>query len=60
MTLLKRDLQEINWSFVTGNNNVNLSFETFLQLFYSTLDSIKKSTRKEEKIKSKPRVNKSD
>ena len=52
----KRDLQEINWNFATENNNIDLGFETFFRLFNKTLDRhapIKKSTRKEEKIKSK-------
>ena len=53
----KRDLKEINWNFVTENNDIDLGFETFFRLFNKILDRhapIKKSTRKEEKIKSKP------
>ena len=53
----KRDVQEINWNFATENNDIDKGFETFFRLFNKTLDRhapIKKSTRKEEKIKSKP------
>ena len=41
---------------------IDLGFETFFQLFNKTLDRrapIKKSTKKEEKIKSKPWITKS-
>ena len=57
----KRNLQEINWKFATENNDVDLGFEKFFRLFNKTLDrhaSIKKSTRKEEKIKSKHWISK--
>ena len=57
----KRDLQEINWNFATENNDIDLGFETFFRLFNKTLDRhapIKKSTKKEEKIKSKPWITK--
>ena len=57
----KKDLQEINWNFATENSDVDLGFETFFRLFNKALDRhapIKKSTRKEEKIKSKPWITK--
>ena len=57
----KRDLQEINWSFATENNDIDLGFETFFRLFNKALDRhapIKKSTTKEEKIKSKSWITK--
>ena len=53
----KKYLQEINWNFATENSDVDLGFQTFFRLFNKALDRhapIKKSTRKEEKIKSKP------
>ena len=57
----KKDLQEINWNFATENNDIDLGFETFFRLFNKTLDRyapIKKPTKKEEKIKSKPWITK--
>ena len=47
--------------FFTENNDVNLGFETLLQLFHSILDRhilINKSKRKEEKFKSRSCVTK--
>ena len=61
MDYFKRYLQEINWNFATENSNVDLRFETFFRHFNKTLDRhapIKKSTRKEQKIKSKPWITK--
>ena len=49
------------FSFFIENNDENLGFETFLQLFQSILDRhipIKKWKRKKENIKSKPWVTK--
>ena len=57
----KRALKEINWNFATENNDIDLNFETFFRLFNKTLDRnapVKKSTKKEEKIKSKPWITK--
>ena len=34
----KTELCELNWSFVTENNDINLSFETFLRFINKTLD----------------------
>ena len=45
----------------TENNDIDLGFETFFRLFNKTLDRhgpTKKSTRKKEKIKSKPWITK--
>ena len=61
MESFKIDLQGIDWTFVTQNNDVNLGFEAFLQLFNTTLDKhapVKEFTRKEEKDKLKPWVTK--
>ena len=57
----KKDLQEINWNFATENNDIGLGFETFFRIFNKTVNRhapIKKSTRKEEKIKSKAWITK--
>ena len=54
-------MQEINWNFATENSDVDLGFETFFCIFNKALDRhapIKKSTRKEKKIKSKPWITK--
>ena len=54
----------IDWTFATQNNDVNLGFEGFLQLFNTTLDEnkmnspINEFTKKEEKDKLKPWVTK--
>ena len=48
----KIDLQDIDWTFATHNNDAELDFEAFLRLFNTALDShapIKEPT-KEEKI----------
>ena len=57
MESFKIDLQGIDWTFATQNNDVNLGFEAFLWLFNTTLDKhalIKEFTKKEEKDKLKP------
>ena len=54
-------IQGIDWIFATHNDNVNLGFEAFLQLFNTTLDKnapIKEFTKIEEKDKLKPWVTK--
>ena len=38
MDSFKIDLQGIDWTFATKNNDVNLGFETFLRLFNTNLD----------------------
>ena len=51
MESFKIDLKD--WTFATQNNDVNLDFEAFLQLFNTTLDKhapIKKFTKKKKKI----------
>ena len=61
MESFKIDLQGIDWSFATQNNDVNPGFEAFLQLFNTTLDKhapIKEFRKKEEKDKLKPWVTK--
>ena len=61
MDSFKKDLQEINWNFATENSDVDLGFETFFRLLNKSLDRhapIKKPTRKEGKIKSKPWITK--
>ena len=61
MESFKIDLQGIDWTFATQNNDVNPGFEAFLQLFNATLDKhapIKEFTKKEEKDKLKPWVTK--
>ena len=53
MESFKIDLQGIDWTFATQNNDVNLGFEAFLRLFNTTLDKhapIKKFTKKKKKI----------
>ena len=57
----KIDLQGIDWTFATHNNDVDLGFEAFLRLFNTTLDKhapIKELIKKEEKDKLKPWVTK--
>ena len=34
----KTELRELDWSFVTENNDINLGFETFLRFINKTLD----------------------
>ena len=61
MESFKIDLQGIDWSFATQNNDVNPGFEAFLQLFNATFDKhalIKEFRKKEEKDKLKPWVTK--
>ena len=51
----KTELRELDWPFVTENNDINLSFETFLHFINKTLDKhapIK--TEKKEKTKQYP------
>ena len=53
MDSFKLALQGIDWVFATHNNDVNLVFEAFLQLFNTTLDKhapIKELTKKSKKI----------
>ena len=38
MESFKIDLQGIDWTFATQNNDANLGFEAFLWLFNTTLD----------------------
>ena len=38
MDSFKMDLQSIDWTFATLNNDVNLGFEAFVRLFNTTLD----------------------
>ena len=50
MESFKIDLQGIDWTFATHNNDVNLGFEAFLRLFNTTLDKhapIKELKKKE-------------
>ena len=57
----EKDLSEIDWSLATENLDTDLSFKTFLKLFYRILDkrtSLKKTTKREIKEKSKPWVTK--
>ena len=47
----KTELRELDWSFVTENNDINLGFETFLPFMNKTLDkhapikTVKKRTK---------------
>ena len=57
MDSFKIDLEGIDWTFATHNNNVNLDFKAFLRLFNTILDKhepIKELTKKDEKDKLKP------
>ena len=59
MESFKIDLQGIDWTFATQNNDVNLGFEAFVRLFNTTLGRhalIKEFSKKEEKDKLKPWV----
>ena len=38
MDSFKMDLQSIDWTFATLNNDVNLGFEAFVRLFNTPLD----------------------
>ena len=61
MGSFKIDLQGIDWTLATHNNDINLGYEAFLRLFNTTLDKhapIKEFTKKEEKDKLKPWVTK--
>ena len=61
--LLKQQIETIkvltwsplkDWTFATQNNDINLGFEAFLQLFNTTFDKhapIKEFTKKEKEIK---------
>ena len=47
------DINKINWTFATENNNINLGFETLLRLTDKTLDkhaTVKKCIMKEQKL----------
>ena len=53
----KTELCELDWSFVTENNDINLGFETFLRFINKTLDKhapIKTVKKRENKTISKP------
>ena len=53
MESFRIDLQRIDWTFATRNNDVNLGFEAFLRLFNTTLNKhaqIKGLTTKKKKI----------
>ena len=53
------DINEINWTFATKNNDINLGFETLLLLIDKTLDKhapVKKCIKKEQKFALKPWV----
>ena len=55
----KTELCELDWSFVTENNDINLGFETFLRFINKTLDKhapIKTVKKRENKIISKPLI----
>ena len=52
----KTELRELDWSFVTENNDINLGFETFLCFISKTLDKhapIKTVKKRQNKIISK-------
>ena len=54
MGSFKIDLQGIDWTLATHNNDINLGYEAFLRLFNTTLGKhapIKEFTKKEEKDK---------
>ena len=53
----KTEVHELDWSFVTENNDINLGFETFLRFINKTLDKhapIKTVKKRENKTISKP------
>ena len=53
------DINQINWTFATENNDINLGFETLLCLIDKMLDKhapVKKCIRKEQKVPLKPWV----
>ena len=53
------DINQINWTFATENNDINLGFETLLRLIDKMLDKhapVKKCIRKEQKLALKPWV----
>ena len=53
----KAELRELDWSFVTENNDTNLGFDPFLRFINKTLDKhapIKTVKKRENKIMSKP------
>ena len=53
----KTELSELDWSFVTQNNDINLGFETFLRFINKTLDKnapIKTVKKRKNKTISKP------
>ena len=52
MDAYERDLIAIDWSLATENIDIDLSFKTFLQLFYRVLDKhvpLKKTSKGEKK-----------
>ena len=51
------DINQINWTFATESNDINLGFETLLRLIDKMLDKhapVKKCIRKEQKLALKP------
>ena len=53
----KTELRELDWPFVTENNDINLGFETFLRFINKTLDKnapIKTVKKRKNKTISKP------
>ena len=51
------DINKINWTFATENNDINLAFETLLRLIDKTLAKhvpVNKCIRKEQKLALKP------
>ena len=50
---LSNDINGINWTFATENNDINLGFETFLRLIDEAIDNnvpVKKYIRKKLKL----------
>ena len=55
------ELESIDWSLATENNDLDFGFRTFFHLFNKTLDKhapLKQGIRKDKKIKQKPCVTK--
>ena len=60
--VFKTEQCELDWSFITKNNDINFGFEIFFRLINSILDkhaSIKTVKKRENKIISKPWTTKS-
>ena len=61
MDAYERDLIAIDWSLATENIDIDLSFKTFLQLFYRVLDKhvpLKKTSKREKNRKANHRLQK--